>query len=61
MKNAIDLGKILTRDEMKNVLGGIGLYGEKCGSTVCSKYQACCTRENAQGQTVYYCTTTACL
>lgn len=61
MKNAVNLGKILTRDEMKKTLGGTALFGYQCGSETCSRYQACCTRENASGQTVYYCTTTACL
>jgi hypothetical protein len=64
MKNSINLGKTLTRSEMKNVSGGTSipaLPGYKCGSEICSHYQACCTRESASGQTVYYCTTTACL
>jgi hypothetical protein len=61
MKNVINLGESLTRDEMKNISGGIGPIGEKCGSETCSIYQACCSQENASGETVYYCTTAACL
>ncbi len=61
MKNVITKGKILTKKDMKNVFGGFGPIGEKCGTETCSRYQACCTRESASGGTVYYCTTTACL
>jgi hypothetical protein len=61
MKNAINSGKILTREEMKNLVGGLGVFGTKCGTETCSKYQACCTSGGASGQTVYYCTTAACL
>jgi len=59
MKNASKLGKTLTKNEMKAVVGGFGI-GEKCGNTVCSKYQACCSRDTPTGE-VLYCTTTACL
>lgn len=61
MKNAIQSAKPLTKAEMKKVLGGIGPIGEKCGTTVCSKFQACCSRDGAGGTIIYYCTTTACL
>lgn len=60
MKKFTDLGKSLTKDQMKNVIGGIGI-GEPCGSTTCSRFQACCSREGANGQIILYCTTTACL
>jgi hypothetical protein len=59
MKNSIQSEKVLTKEEMRKVMGGFG-PGEQCGTQVCSKYQACCTRESASGGTVYYCTTTAC-
>jgi hypothetical protein len=61
MKNVIKLGKILSRDEMKNVFGGNGSNPYLCGNRYCSHYQACCTRDDGSGGTVYYCTTTACL
>lgn len=61
MKNAIQSAKPLSKTEMKNVVGGIGPIQTKCGTQVCSKYQACCSRDGANGTTVYYCTTTACL
>lgn len=61
MKNFIKSEKILTREEMKNITGGIGPIGEKCGTKTCSIYQACCSSENASGETTYYCTTAACL
>lgn len=60
MKNLTKSGKALTKDQMKNVFGGIGPIGEKCGTQVCSRYQACCSRDTPTG-TVLYCTTTACL
>jgi hypothetical protein len=60
MKNETKSAKVLTKDDMKKIMGGIGI-GEQCGTEVCSRYQACCTRESASGGTVYYCTTTACL
>ncbi|TDW97479.1 bacteriocin [Dinghuibacter silviterrae] len=60
MKNETKFGKVLTKNEMKKVQGGIG-GGESCGTETCGKYQACCSRDGANGQTVYYCTTTACL
>lgn len=60
MKTTIQSGKALTKADMKNIFGGIGV-GQPCGTQVCSRFQACCSRENASGQTVYYCTTTACL
>lgn len=61
MKNAIKLGKTLTRDEMKNVFGGIGSNPVLCGNRYCSRYQACCTQDDGSPNPVYYCTTTACL
>jgi hypothetical protein len=61
MKNSIALGKILTRDEMKKIIGGTASFEFQCGTHICSRYESCCSYENASGQIVYYCTTTACL
>jgi hypothetical protein len=63
MKNSINLGKTLSREEMKNIVGGIGgpIFGTTCGTQICSKFQACCSTETPSGQIISHCTTTACL
>ena len=61
MEKSVKFGKILTRDEMKQIVAGTALFGSQCGTLNCSREESCCSRENASGQTVLYCTTTACL